>query len=86
MHAIAIELAGFHARHERVPVVIGPVDARIQFDAPAGPGVVRPIEEQQFHARGGAGEQAEVRAPAAQGGAEGMAAADALNRVSWRVW
>ncbi len=75
MHAIAIELARLHSRHECVPVVIGPVDVRIQFDGPAGPGVVRPVEEQQFHARGGAREQAEVRAAAAEGGAERMAAA-----------
>ena len=75
MHAIAVELAGFHPRHERVPVVIGPVDARIQFDGPAGPGIVRPVEQQQFHASGGAGEQTEVRASAAESGAERMAAA-----------
>ena len=36
------------------------VDAWVQFDDPAWGVVVRPVEEQQFHARRGAGEQAEV--------------------------
>ena len=75
MHTIAIELARLHSRHERVPVVIGSVCAWIQFDGPAGSGIVGPIKEQQLHARGRAGEQAEVRAAAAEGGAERMAAA-----------
>jgi hypothetical protein len=49
MHAIAVELPCFHVGHECVPVVVRPVAALIQFDAPAGAGVIRAIEELQLH-------------------------------------
>ena len=50
MHAIAVQLPRLHARHERVPVVVRAVAARIQRDAPAGSGVIRTIKEHQLHA------------------------------------
>ena len=76
MHAIAIELACLHPRHERVPIVVCSVDVGIQFDGSAGPGLVRPVEEKQFHASSRTREKAEVRSPAAEGCAERMAAAN----------
>jgi hypothetical protein len=52
VHPIAVELPGLHGRDKHVPVVIRPVSVRLQFDAPAGPGVACLIEEQQLDTRG----------------------------------
>ena len=43
-----------------MPIVVGPLSAWVQFDDTPGGELVRPVEEQQFHASRGAGEQAEV--------------------------
>jgi hypothetical protein len=75
MHAVAVDLARFHSRHEGVPIVICSMDAWIQFDGSTGPGVVRPVEEQQFHALRIARKKTEVRALPDNAGPEGMAAA-----------
>ena len=83
MHTIAIDLPGLYARHENMPVVVGSVDGRVQFDDPARVAIVRAIEEQQLHLQGGAGVQAEVRPARAERCAEGIAAAgldDLLHR------
>ena len=44
------KFAPLHTRHEGVPVVVRAVAAWIQFDAPAGAGVIRAIKEDQLHA------------------------------------
>jgi hypothetical protein len=56
-------------------VVIGAVSGWIQVHDAAGLGVVCAIEEQQLHARGAAGEEAEVRAASRKSGPERMAGA-----------
>ena len=71
VHAVAVELPRLHARHERVPVVVGPVGDGIEGDDAGRLRVVLAVEEQQFHAGRGAREQAEVDAAIQHGRPEG---------------
>ena len=82
MHAIAVELARLHARHEHVPVVVGAVGVRIQSMIRLGRASSARSKNSSSTRVGRAGEQAEVRAPAAESGAEGMAGTDGQRRVS----
>ena len=69
LHAIGINLAGLHARHEDMPVVI---DARRGIDAHAArrAGIINVVEEEQFHAGGVAREKPEFRAALDERGTE----------------
>ena len=50
--AVAVELAGFHAVDEDVPVVVGAVGRRVDADRSRGLGVVLMIEEQELDGGG----------------------------------
>jgi hypothetical protein len=67
---VRIDLSGAEARHERVPVVVGPVRGRLQSDDAGGLGIVGAVEQHQFQPPGFAGEDAEVDAAVHEGGAQ----------------
>ena len=89
---VAVDLSRRAPGHEHVPVVVGPVRRRVDPDHAGRGGVVLPVEEQEFDARGGPREQAEVDAPLDDGGAQGelrpMLSAEAPGRSfggsAWR--
>lgn len=53
VHTVGIELAGLHAAHACMPIVVGPVDVRFQLDDSAGGCVTGTAKEQQLDVRGG---------------------------------
>ena len=79
---IAVDLSRPHPGHERVPVVVGSVRGRVDPDDAGRAGVVLAVEEQEFDARGGPREQAEVDAAVDDGGTQGGASADRLGRAA----
>src|SRR5207247_8146123 len=60
--AVAVDLSSLDARHEDVPVVIRAVGVRIETNRARRTRILRPIEEEQVHARRGAREDAEIDA------------------------
>ena len=59
-HPVPINLAGFEAGDEDVPVMIGPVLAGIESNHPFGLGRIHFPEQEQFYSSGAFGEDAEV--------------------------
>src|SRR5206468_3470085 len=76
---VAIDLSRQHAWHEYVPVVVCAVRNRIDLHHTGRGGVILPVEDEEFDARGGSREQTEVDATVGDSGAEGGASPDELS-------
>ena len=77
--AVAVELAGLHAGHKYMPVMVCAVADEIDGDDARGPGIVFPLEQKQLHGGGVARIQAEIGAPGNEGSAERRASPIALD-------
>ena len=80
--AVGIELSGRNAWNEGVPVVIGPVGARVEIDHPRRRRGIRAVEQQQLSRPAAFGEQAEIRAGAVERRAQRKAPAGMLDRMA----
>ena len=77
-------MASRNAWNEGVPVVIGPVGARVEIDHPRRRGRIRAVEQQQLSRPAAFGEQAEIRAGAVERRAQRKAPAGMLERMAQR--